>query len=247
MSVAVLAVLLAASGQPSVVKLDVGGVERQYLVYAPSLKSDKHPLVFGFHGHGGNMRQAGRSFRMHETMPEAVVVYMDGLPTKGKTDPEGKKPGWQQRPGENGDRDLKFFDAVYSQVTEKYEVDTQGVFCMGHSNGGRFTYVLWSERADRFAAFAPSGSPGFAQPLAPKPFLQIAGEKDPIVSFLGQRLSVDRQKRANGCESVPASTDGPLNTYTGKAGADVWTYFHPSGHEFPQKAPALIASFFRTR
>ncbi|MGE3128153.1 MAG: PHB depolymerase family esterase [Fimbriimonadaceae bacterium] len=242
MTVPLLLVLLAG---PQVEKIDVAGLERSYLVFAPNTQTKAPPLVFGFHGHGGNMRQASRSFRMHEEMPEAVVVYMDGLPTAGKTDPEGKKQGWQQNSGTYDDRDLRFFDAVYSAVTKKYGIDASKVYSMGHSNGGRFTYLLWKERADKFAAFGPSGSPSFLEELAPKPVFHVAGEKDPVVAFLGQRLSVQRQMRTNGCDSTPSSVDGYVKTYKGKDGADVAAYFHPGGHEFPRDVPGLLAEFFR--
>lgn len=43
----------------------VDGVTRTALVYAPpSAKTNATPLVFVFHGHGGNARQAARSFHI---------------------------------------------------------------------------------------------------------------------------------------------------------------------------------------
>ena len=91
------------------------------LVYAPSKKTDgKVPLVFDFHGHGGTAKHAARTHHFHEAWPEAVVVYMQGLNTPGKlTDPEGKKSGWQSGPGDQKDRDLKFFDAVLASHEER--------------------------------------------------------------------------------------------------------------------------------
>ncbi|MCB1064357.1 MAG: hypothetical protein KDN20_15745, partial [Verrucomicrobiae bacterium] len=96
------------------VEIQVEGVAREFLVHTPaSAKEKATPLVFAFHGHGGSMRNASRMFAMHQHWPEAISVYMQGLNTPGRlTDPEGKKPGWQGRPGDQGDRDLKFFDAV---------------------------------------------------------------------------------------------------------------------------------------
>jgi len=90
---------------------DVDGVKREALVYAPSKKTDgKVPLVFDFHGHGGTAKNAARTHHFHTAWPEAVVVYMQGLNTPGKlTDPDGKKSGWQSGPGDQKDRDLKFF------------------------------------------------------------------------------------------------------------------------------------------
>ena len=32
------------------------------------------PVVFAFHGHGGTMRQASRSFPIHELWPQAIVM-----------------------------------------------------------------------------------------------------------------------------------------------------------------------------
>ncbi len=73
---------------------NVDGVKRQALVFPPSTKSEKPaPVVFGFHGHGGTMGNAARSYNYQKLWPEAIVVYMQGLNTPGRlTDPEGKKP-----------------------------------------------------------------------------------------------------------------------------------------------------------
>src|SRR5687768_13981889 len=89
---------------------DIDGVTREALVYIPpGAKANNSPLVFAFHGHGGSMQGAARMFHIHELWPEAIAVYMQGLNTPGQlTDPEGKRPGWQRRPGDQADRDLKF-------------------------------------------------------------------------------------------------------------------------------------------
>ena len=139
---------------------EVAGVKREALIYVPeAAKTKPIPVVFAFHGHGGNMQNAARMFPVHTLWPEAISVYMQGLNTPGAlTDPEGKKPGWQNREGEQGNRDLQFFDAVFASLKKDYKVDTNRVFSTGHSNGGGFTYLLWAERADQFTAFAPSAS-----------------------------------------------------------------------------------------
>ncbi len=105
------------------------------------------------------MRQARRSFAIESYWPEATVVYPQGLPTKGITDPEGKKNGWQQKKGDYEDRDLAFFDVMLKTFRSDSSIDMRRVYSTGHSNGGRMTYLLWSERGDAFAAVAPSASP----------------------------------------------------------------------------------------
>ena len=90
-----------------------------------------------------------RDFAYHKHWPEAIAVYMQGLNTPGVlTDPEGKRPGWQKRVGDQNDRDLKFFDAVLATLKKDYRVDEKRVYATGHSNGGAFTYLLWAARGD---------------------------------------------------------------------------------------------------
>src|SRR5205807_6459299 len=123
------------------------------------------------------------------------------LPTPGKlTDPDGKRPGWQFTPTDQGERDLKFFDEMLRTVRKDYKVDEKRVYATGHSNGGRFTYVLWAARGETFAAVAPSGSPAgrLFKDLKPKPCLHLAGETDPLVKYDGQKLTMEQVRNING-------------------------------------------------
>lgn len=157
------------------------GVVREALIYAPATARTKAtPVVFVFHGHGGNMNQVARSFGLHTLWPEALVIYPQGLNTPGRlTDPEGKRAGWQKEVGDQGDRDLKFFDTMLESLKKDYKVDTRRIYATGHSNGGAFTYLLWAARGDRFAAFAPSAAATSREHLSqfkPKPVLHVAGD-----------------------------------------------------------------------
>lgn len=224
------------------------GEERFALLHVPreAARTDA-PVVFAFHGHGGSARQAARSFRMHAEWPEAIVVYMQGLPTPGRlVDPEGKRNGWQNRAGVLGDRDLKFFDAVLATLKAEYRIDARRIYAMGHSNGGGFTYLLWRERPDVFAAFAPSGAFTLqAANLAPRPVMHIAGRKDELVKFEWQQRTIDAVRKLNGCagEGEPWGRDCTL--YPSKSGTPLVTMIYNGSHRYPAEAPALIAKFFR--
>ena len=226
----------------------VDGAVREALVYVPlRAKTEATPVIFAFHGHSGTMDHAARTFGYHTLWPEALVVYMQGLNTPGiLTDPEGKKPGWQSRIGDQGDRDLKFFDTVLTDLKQDYRVDEKRVYATGHSNGGGFTYLLWAARGDRFAAFAPSAAPA-AKNLAllkPKPVLHVAGEKDPLVKFVWQQQTMNALRNLNGCGAgKPWAKDCTL--YESKLGTPVVTFIHPGTHKFPEVAPALIVKFFK--
>lgn len=238
--------LIAAEPQRKEWKVD--GVVREALVAVPDkARSEPSPLVFGFHGHGGTMRNAARSFRLHVEWPEAIVVYMQGLNTPGQlTDPEGKKPGWQKARGDQNDRDLKFFDAVLQTLKTELKVDENRIYSMGHSNGGGFTYLLWSERGENFAAMAPSGSAALRLQgsLKPKPVLHVAGENDPLVKYAWQNRMIESLKTSQQCgEGKPWREKATL--YESKINAPVITLITQQAHKFPAEAPGLIVAFFR--
>jgi polyhydroxybutyrate depolymerase len=246
---ALLAALLAF-GEPERATWTVDGVVREGLVCAPSAKPDaKPPLVFGFHGHGGSMQNAARSFRLHEEWPDAMVVYLQGLPTPGRlTDPEGKRPGWQHAAGEQSDRDLKLFDAVLAWAREKHRIDEKRVYASGHSNGGAFTYVLWGARPGVFAAVAPSAAVGTraAATAKPCPLLHVGGRKDPLVRFEIQMRGLEAVRAANGCEEAGKDWGAPGCTiWASSKSAPVVAFVHDGDHAYPREAPALLVKFFK--
>lgn len=226
----------------------VEGLEREAIVYRPAKESAAGaPVVFGFHGHGGNTRNVARTFHFQELWPEAIVVYMQGVPTPGRlTDPEGKLPGWQHNPGDHGDRDLKFFDAVLATLREKHMVDGKRIYATGHSNGGAFTYVLWAARPEVFAAFAPSAAGSrLVLTLKPKPAMHVAGEQDELVKFPVQQRVMQAVREVNGCEAVGQEWAEGCTLYPSSQGAPFVTFVHPGTHQYPTEAPELIVRFFK--
>ena len=130
-----------------------------------------------------------------------------------------------------------------------YKVDEKRIYSTGHSNGGGFTYLLWAERGDRFAAFAPSAaatSPKQLPQLKPKPVIHFAGETDPLVKFEWQKLTMDALRRLNQCgEGQPWGKEKFCTLYPSKLGPPVVTFIHPGNHKFHEDAPAAIVKFFK--
>lgn len=250
MSAALALFALLATGDPQKLEWTVDGVAREGIVYAPKESAGPVPLVFGFHGHGGSAPQAAKSFGIHDLWPDAVVVYLQGLPTPGQiTDPEGKKSGWQKAPGDQGDRDFKFFDAALATIKEKHKIDPARIYATGHSNGGAFTYLLWANRPDVFAAIAPSACAG-ARPqkdTKPLPMMHLAGEKDPLVKFEGQMRAVALLKAYNGCEEQGQEWDKGCTLYPSSKDAPFVLFVHPGGHQVPAEGPALIVKFLKSQ
>jgi polyhydroxybutyrate depolymerase len=227
----------------------VDGVTRTALVFAPPAKEGVHPpLVFAFHGHGGSGIQASRSFRFQTVWPEAVIVYMNGLPTPGAlTDPQGTRNGWQKMRGDQKDRDLAFFDAVLATMRERFHVDDHRIYATGHSNGGSFTYLLWGERGNIFAAFAPCAAVDARSigRMEPHPAMHIAGRKDPLVRFAWQERMIQEIKTLNRCEAKGQEWAKNCILYPSPGGTPVVTYIHDGGHTFPADASELIVRFFK--
>lgn len=232
---------------PTTMQFTVDGLPREALVYAPEKLDSPAPVIFGFHGHGGSMRSASRTFHFHELWPEAIVVYMQGVPTPGRlTDPEGKRNGWQHNQGDHNDRDLKFFDAVLTALKEKYKVDDKRIFASGHSNGGGFTYLLWLSRSDRLAGVVASAAGGRGiTKLKPKNAMHIAGRNDPLVKFAGQQLTMNavRQTLNLTTDAVPWNDKG--RKYQTKEGYSWIEVIHDGDHKYPAFAPDLTIRFFK--
>jgi polyhydroxybutyrate depolymerase len=236
------------AGEPVREEWTIDGVVREALVCLPTRTMEGGaPVVFGFHGHGGSMRNAARSFRLHELWPEAIVVYMQGLPTPGRlTDPEGKRAGWQHGPKDHGDRDLKFFDAVLKTQRETHHINQDRVYATGHSNGGAFTYLLWAERPDLLAAVAPSATASLSVlSLTPKPAMHIAGQNDRLVRFALQQRVMGLVRRINKCQERGEEWAEGCTLYPSANGTPFVAFIHVGNHKFPAEAPALIVRFFK--
>lgn len=198
----------------------VAGDTRRAIVFAPPW-GGQTPAVFAFHGHGDNIESFQRT-NLQEAWPEALVVYVQGLPTR-----RSGLPGWQVTKGQDDDRDLRLVDTALASLGKSYQIDEARVYATGFSNGAGFTYLLWAERPDVFAAFAPvSGRLGMGVELRePKPVLAIGGKEDR--GYADQLAAIEAAKQAN------------------RTAAPVRTWLHPGGHEWRGGSSDRIASFFR--
>lgn len=229
-------------------ELMAANLQRQLLLHVPAESSQKAPIVFAFHGHGGTAKQAARSFGIEKHWPEAFVVYMQGIPTPGRlTDPQGLRNGWQHAPGEHDNRDLIFFDEVLAQLRSRHHVDSTRIYATGHSNGGAFTYLLWSERSDVLAAVAPSASTILRtwRSMTPKPVMHLAGRQDKLVNFQWQERTIDALKRLNQCGSDGSKWSTFATSFPSRLDTPVVAYIHPGTHKYPTEATPLIVKFFK--
>jgi polyhydroxybutyrate depolymerase len=230
---------------------NIDGQPRDALIYPNSKPAPKTgaPLVLGFHGHGGRAQFVARRWDLQTLWPEAVIVYLQGLPgVAGITDKEGKLLGWQKNPGEQNDRDVKFVDAVLEQISKQHKIDANRIYAVGHSNGARFVNVLWKLRGERFAAFCSASAQGglMIRDAVPRSIFAVAGEKDPLVPYDGQLKSIEFIRHSVlKTDPAKAVTKGYARFEPGSKGTELATYLHPGGHEFPPAALPLVIEFFK--
>ena len=226
-----------------------GGVSRVALAHYPIGATKRPtPVIFVFHGQGGQMLDCIRNFAIHDKWSESIVIYMQCVPSIAPNDPEGKLTGWQREPGEFEDRDLKYFDVVLSDFRRNLKVDDVRIYVVGHSDGAAFAYLLWSQRGEQLAGVASCGMLTHRKMVStfkPKPLLQIAGKRDTLATLSQQELMVAAIREINECGHGQPWYKKGCTKYTSEIDCPVVLFVHSGGHEIPNEAPGVIVEFFK--
>lgn len=226
----------------------IDGVSRRAIIYEPSIKSDKVPVVFVFHGHGGNADFASRRINIQDYYKDAVVIFMEGLSGRKVPgiDPNGTMNGWQIFTDDLKGRDVKFFDKVFTEIHKSYSIDDTRIYLVGHSNGARFVNVLWKEGGDRITAICSASAQGgnMISGAIPISVWMYMGKSDRIVSFESQENSVPIVK-ANLGITTEGKTDNDKTIFQGKNKTELVLQQSNAGHEFPKQSLPEITDFFR--
>jgi len=244
--VAVLLAVALSQSAPIHLTFTVDGVQREANLYRASDTTHPVPTVFVWHGYTGGMRQAAIAYRVHEAWPEANVIYPQGLQQSylGATG-----PGWQIRPGMQGDRDVKLYDAILAKVKSDYKADPKRIYSCGMSNGAIFTYVLLCTRANTLAAAAPVAgiAPRTFKGAPATPILITHGTKDTRLPFAGAERSRDVAIGNNGAGNVQKEWKPGYTEYTpAQNGNQVIWHTHDGGHEWPKGTTEAIVEFFKS-
>ncbi len=239
--------------------------ERKAFIHLPegdgSGSDKKVPLIFGFHGHGGQADAYGDNQKLHVFWKEALVVYPQGLPTAihGAND---TGTGWQHSVNSFGNRDVKFVEAMLKTFKEEYHADPTRIYAQGHSNGGSFLDgALWDSPSviSQFAAIAPAASTltGGTEKKVPVAYLHRAGKKDSKVNFDKQMTTVEEvRKSINQSDSDGKvwktakdyeKEDGMIATWfdSKKTGKPVLCVQDDGGHGMTPSNIPLIIDFFK--
>jgi poly(3-hydroxybutyrate) depolymerase len=178
------------------------GIERLYLLAVPPAYDPNrpYPLIFGFHGSGGDREQL-RGY-MNVEVPAAggaVFIYPEGLPGD---------EGVAEWDTSSGSADLTLVDALIAKYTGELCLDEGRIFATGHSFGGCMSNAVGCFRGDVFRAIAPvAGCGPFARGgtacVGRIATLQIHSPLDTQTSYSGAINACTRWLRANGCAEMP--------------------------------------------
>jgi polyhydroxybutyrate depolymerase len=241
----------ASAQQPRRMTWKVDGVEREALVYGPAVPSasGKAPVIFAFHGHGGTMRSFERVAHFETAWPEAIVVYLQGLPIASSVDPGGVSSGWDTGPEalrERTNRDLDLVDTVLTAIKREFQIDESRVYASGFSNGALMAFLLWASRSASFAAVAPvAGIVRDWRPPVPRPVIYIGGTRDPLVTAAMQRETLASVLAIDGATGAGEPCGAGCTFHKSTTGTPVRSITHEGGHEYPPFATEAIVTFFK--
>jgi polyhydroxybutyrate depolymerase len=221
----ILTVVVSCADEKETMTVD--GVTREYHVHVPPGYdgSEPVPLVLALHGGGGEGNKMDELTGFNDVADEEgfMVVY-----------PQGVNKRWNDGrdiqsllPVEPPD-DVKFLGDLVRQLTVDYNVDENGVYACGISNGAFMSYRLAVEYPDVFSAVAGVAAQVSAAlkekypPREPIPVMMILGNEDPLVPYEGGEIrlfgilsrgevlsaeeSVELWVKNNGCNEIPETT-----------------------------------------
>ncbi len=127
------------------------GETREYKIYIPANYDGvtPFPLMFNFHGGGGNIDEQIYIADMRTIADSAgfLLVYPQALPDPN----DGGTHLWTHKPPTTVD-DIFFVEAMINEIAGEYTIDQDRVYACGYSNGGEFTFELACRLSDHIAA-----------------------------------------------------------------------------------------------
>ena len=207
-------------------RLDVEGTSREYELAVPkTMDAEKaYPLVLVFHGDGGT-GPGMRQFHMFDAVSgdEAIVAY-----------PTGIGAAWDISSPSSTNADMKFVDALVSELSTKYRVDSTRIFGTGYSSGGFLVNKIACRKTGFFRGIVshaggapyedqdpdatqwPSGYTKCAGQTGGVAALVVHGDADTAVTPDSGDFSAVYWAALNGCQDARTdTTPAPCQKYEG--------------------------------
>ena len=177
-----------------------GDIERTYILYVPPKYKNNRPtpLVFNFHGLGGDAESHLYYTQMFDLADKFKFILVA---------PNGVGNSWNAglccAPANLlGIDDVGFVSDLIDKISDDYCINPDRIFATGISNGGFISNRLACELSDRIAAIAPVASANLTLPcetIRPVPIIAFNGTADVLVSYANGASSIEAWAERNGC------------------------------------------------
>jgi polyhydroxybutyrate depolymerase len=218
----------------------VDSVQREFILYVPDSYdgTTSVPLVFSFHGLGGN---AQAQMEDHDFRPVAdtagfIVAHPLGAPIIGP----GLR-GWNFGDDSLPD-DVLFTSEMIDTIATDFNINLERVYACGMSFGGFFSVFLAGQLSDKIASIASVAGTvlnnvpdSLISPNRPIAFLEIHGTNDTNVPYSGNQAAksvqyvLDLFVDHNNCDTIPSIT--PLPDINPNDGSTVEHYMYANGDD----------------
>lgn len=238
-------------------KIKVGTDDRTYAIFVPDTydATKSFPMVFVFHGDGGNGAGIRKSIKLEEQAAgEAIFVYPDG---EGKT--------WHFDSAGELLVDVAFVDALAASLGKTHCTDNKRLFAVGFSRGAYFSNLLGCIAKTPFRAVVahagggPFGYDGTGTkfdamgrlvcPLSPTPAaLQVIGDADGLLG--DAKKARDHWQRVNACKtSSKPFAPSPCVAYDDCAAGrpEIYCEIPGLGHAVWSSAAKVTWDFLRSK
>ena len=238
-------------------QIDGQMVSRSVIIQAPSVldAATKYPLVFAFHGGGGNNNHWVNTLRQFTDSGAFIGIY-----------PQGHLNFWNLGPEPSTANDVAFVNIIVETLLTYTNVDSEKIFAIGASNGAGMVNTL-AAKTQHFKAIAPVAtqlirSIDISQQTKPVSIFQINGAQDNVIpieggerlghSFFSAYESARKWAVQFGCDLSPVETIIAGNTsyvFSDCSDQAVVQYLRieNAGHRIPYDYPQLwqhIWTFF---
>lgn len=208
------------------------GETREYDIYVPAIYDGTTavPLIFSFHGGGGNI--AG-NIAINDFSPIADTANFIAVYPQALADPsDGSTTLWIHKDPTTID-DVFFVEALIDSISNNYQIDQNRIYACGYSHGGEFTLSLGCRLNNRISAIGvvartmQTYTYNNCTPVHPTGVMTILGTSDWIsdyngVSWQGVQYYVSAAQMhnfwaiQNNCDTIATITNVPdINTSDG--------------------------------
>ena len=221
---------------PNAQTLSHGDEIREYIVYVSNSYDETSavPLMFNFHGYGGNASEYMNYADMRSLADSEnfILVYPQGTCLEDN-------PHWNaglDSPDNKSDaNDFGFIEALIIDLSSNYSIDSKRIYVSGYSNGAMFAYALACYKSNLIAAVGSVSGTMLEEtnnncsPSHPTAMINIHGTSDNILPYAGGEGFSSIEAVLNYWISFNNTNTTPVESSANDSGTTIEHYTYTDG------------------